>query len=234
MTHNSSIVSAECPQLITNHERESIQTIEWWFDSVLHITLCVLGLLANLISIPVLLSRHLTNAFYRTLAFLAAFDFMFIACDILESIRRGYEYNTCEEMPIYQTVHIYLFPKILRPVQNITMVASIYTTVVIALGRYLAVSKPISTMVKSGRENWKNVIVYILPVIGLSTVFKLPIFFEFYTEWSSNVCIDTKIGIYNNCNNGCYMPQGEELSNHSNVTLGRFIVFYVIFIRTKI
>ena len=225
MTHNNSFVNAECPQQITNDERESIQSIEWWFDSVLHITLCVLGLLANLISIPVLLSSHLTNVFYRTLAFLAAFDFMFIACDILESIRRGYEYNTCEEMPLYQTVHIYLFPKILRPIQNITMVASIYTTVVVALGRYLAVSKPISTMVKSGTGTWKNVIAFILPVIGLSTVFKLPIFFEFYTEWSSSVCIDTNIGHDSNCDNGCYIQQGERLSNQSNVTLGRFIVF---------
>ena len=57
--------------------------------------------------------------------------------------------------------------------------ASIYTTVVIAFGRYLAVSKPISTMVNSGIGDWRNVIAYILPVIGFSIVFKLPIFFEF-------------------------------------------------------
>lgn len=222
MNHNSSFVSVECPQQISNDERESVQTIEWWFDSVLHITICVIGLITNLLSIPVLLSNQMTNVFYRTLAFLAVFDFMFIACDVLESIRRGYEYNTCEEMPLYQTLHIYLFPKILRPVQNITMVASIYTTIVVALGRFLAVSKPISTMVKSGRGNWKNVIAYILPVIGFSTVFKLPIFFEFYTEWSSNVFMDTNIGHDNNCNKGWCMQQGER---QSNLTLGRFIVF---------
>ena len=224
MNHSSSFISAECPQQITNDEKESVQTIEWWFDSVLHITICVLGLIANLISIPVLLSSHLTNVFYRTLAFLAVFDFVFIACDVLESIRRGYTYNTCEEMPVYQTIHIYLLPKILRPVQNITMVASIYTTVVVALGRYLAVSKPISTMVKSGKGNWKNVIAYVLPVIGLSTVFKLPIFFEFYTEWSSDVCMDANL---NKCDSGCYMQQGERLSNQSNATLGTFVDFYI-------
>ena len=161
--YNISSTSVQCPQLLSENEMENLRTIEWWFDSVLHIAVSVLGLIANLISIPVLLSKYLTNVFYRTLAFLSMFDFIFIACDVLEQIRRGYEFNTCTDVPLYQTVHIYLFPKFLRPLQSIAMMASIYTTVVIAFGRYLAVSKPMSTMVNSGTGHWSNVIAYIFP-----------------------------------------------------------------------
>ena len=215
--YNISSTSVQCPQLLSENEMENLRTIEWWFDSVLHIAVSVLGLIANLISIPVLLSKYLTNVFYRTLAFLSMFDFIFIACDVLEQIRRGYEFNTCTDVPLYQTVHIYLFPKFLRPLQSIAMMASIYTTVVIAFGRYLAVSKPMSTMVNSGTGHWSNVIAYIFPVICASIVFKLPIFFEFYTEWSYD----------NNCGNVSFMHQSESLSNQSNLTLGRFIELYI-------
>ena len=169
-----------------------IQAIGWWFDSVLHTSVCVVGLVANLISIPVLLSGHLTNNFYRTLAFLAIFDFLFITCDLLESMRRGYQNYECDNIPHYQTIHLYLFPKLLRPLQSISMMASIYTTIVVAFGRYLAVSKPITTMVNNVQGGWKAVIKYVLPVIVFSIIFKLPIFFEFYTKPCNKSCGDNE------------------------------------------
>ena len=180
-----------CPEQPPAEEMEHIQAIEWWFDAIIHIILSVIGLISNIISMPVLLSKRLTNQFYRTLAVLAIFDIIFITCDVLESIRRNHydSESTCAHVPVYQTLHTYIFPKFLRPIQNITMVASIYTTVVVALGRYLAVSKPISTMVNSGTGNWKTVFIYILPVLCFSIAFKLPIFFEFYTEWCTKFCV---------------------------------------------
>ena len=208
----------ECAETPTAEEMKDIQIIEFWFDSVLHIGICVVGLIANLISIPVLLSKRLTNVFYRTLAVLAVFDFIFIACDVLESIRRSYKYDICSEMPFYQIIHMYLFPQFLRPLQNITMVASIYTTVVVALGRYLAVSKPISTMVKSGTGSWRNVIAYVLPVVGFSIVFKLPIFFEFYTKWCTAYCVDQNLTDTPYCEGDIDVPENISVSK---TTFGR-------------
>ena len=74
----------------------------------------------------------------------------------------------------------------------IAMMASTYATVVVALGRYFAVAKPITTMVSSGRGSWKTVLVYIFPVILFSFLFKLPIFWEFYSEWCDVQCLNDK------------------------------------------
>ena len=69
----------------------------------------------------------------RTLAFLAVFDTVYLTCDILDSIRQYF--------PPVHPVHTYAFPYLLYPLQNVAMVASIYTTVVVALERYVAVSR---------------------------------------------------------------------------------------------
>lgn len=192
---NNSPLMVTCtnnPKPTNRTKIEHFQEIGWWFDSVLHTTICVVGLIANLVSIVVLLSHHLTNVFYRTLAFLALFDFLFITCDLLESIRRGYQHHDCETIPYYQTIHLLLFPTFLRPLQSISMMASTYTTIVVALGRYLAVSKPISTMVNNVKGSWKTVMKYVLPVVAFSIIFKFPIFFEFFTKRCNESCTDNQ------------------------------------------
>ena len=64
------------------------------------------------------------------------------------------------------------------------MVASIYITVVIALERYFAVSRPISTYVSGGDDEgilkaWLRVLKYVGPVILFSVVINISTFFEF-------------------------------------------------------
>ena len=178
-----------------DEEAEKYKDLEWWVDGVVIIVISSIGIIANLLSIPVLLSRQLTNVFYRTLASLALFDTIFLVCDLLESIRRNHypRGRLCDDVPFIETVHLYLFPKFLRPLQMIAMMASTYATVVVALGRYFAVAKPITTMVSSGRGSWKSVLMYIFPVILFSFLFKLPIFWEFYSEWCSVNCIDNSV-----------------------------------------
>ena len=194
------MMNATEKSFITNCSRynegiERYKELEWWVDGVVIIVISSVGIISNLLSIPVLLSRQLTNVFYRTLASLALFDTIFLICDLLESIRRNHYHrgSPCEEVPLIQTIHLYLFPKFLRPLQMIAMMASTYATVVVALGRYFAVAKPITTMVSSGKGSWKTVLMYILPVILFSFLFKLPIFLEFYCEWCSVDCIKESV-----------------------------------------
>ena len=63
----------------------------------------------------------------------------------------------------------------------IAMNASIFLTMVIALERYLAVSKPFTvSMGGSGsiRRKWKTVSLYVLPAILLAILVNIPMFFE--------------------------------------------------------
>ena len=151
------------------------ETISWWMEGVIQIVINVIGIIANLLAIPVLLSRKLTNVFNRTLAILAIFDAIFNLCDILESVRM-YHGGGC------RSSHIYLFPYVLYPLQNVTMVASIYTTVVVAVERYHAVTRPLSAFVDDSGGKWKKVLVFIVPVLLFSFVFNIPTFFEFRVE----------------------------------------------------
>ena len=67
------------------------------------------------------------------------------------------------------------------------MVASIYMTVLVALERYIAVSRPISTYVAGGgggdqegrMKSWLKVLTYVGPVILFSVVINVSTFFEF-------------------------------------------------------
>ena len=71
--------------------------------------------------------------------------------------------------------------------QNMAMVASIYMTVVIALERYIAVSRPIRAYVADGDQegmikSWLNVLKYAGPVILFSVIIHISLFFEFFVH----------------------------------------------------
>ena len=175
-----------CRDGSTVEDLELYETVSWWMEGIIQIIVNIIGIIANCIAIPVLLSRKLTNVFNRTLAILAIFDTIFNTCDILESIRM-YHGGDC------RALHIYLFPYFLYPLQNITMVSSIYTTVVVAVERYYAVTRPISAFVDDGGGKWKKVLAFISPVIVFSVIFNIPTFFEF--------CVETINVLPGNCAN---------------------------------
>ena len=131
------------------------------------------------------------NVFNRTLAGLAFFDGVFNLCDILETIRKIYYSNSnCSAWSYFRIAHIFIFPVVLYPLHKIAMTTSMWTTVVLALNRYSAVSQPISTYVNSATGTAKRVLINISLVLLFSTLFTLPRFFEFYVEWITIGCIN--------------------------------------------
>ena len=67
------------------------------------------------------------------------------------------------------------------------MVASIYMTVVIALERYIAVSRPIRAYVADGDQegmikSWLNVLKYAGPILLFSVVINISTFLEFFVH----------------------------------------------------
>ena len=59
------------------------------------------------------------------------------------------------------------------------MMASIYTTVIVTLERYVAVSRPLSAFVEDGSDSWRKVFAYILPMFVVTVAFNMPKFFEY-------------------------------------------------------
>ena len=78
----------------------------------------------------------MTSIFNRMLVFLSVFDNIFIACSLLESVRKNFG-------PWNEKIQTYAFAYFLYQLQSVAAVSSIFTTIVLALERCLAVAKPI-------------------------------------------------------------------------------------------
>ena len=112
------------------------------------------------------------SIFNRILVFLAVFDNIFICCSILEAVRKNFG-------PLHDVVHVYAFAYFLYQLQSMAIVSSIFTTVVLAVERCLAVAKPIEYHnAVQGTNPWRRVFHYIVPVIIISVVFNTPKYFE--------------------------------------------------------
>ena len=85
---------------------------------------------------PILLSKRMNSIFNRMLVCLSAFDNIFIICSLLETIRKNLG-------PIHEQIQTYAYAYFLYQLQSVAIVSSIFTTIVLALERCLAVAKPI-------------------------------------------------------------------------------------------
>ena len=159
----------------TEEERNLANTINWYLEIVILLPLGIIGISANLTSIPILLSRKMSSIFNQTLAVLAMVDTTYIILDTYRTVVR----NLDPEENCFD-VAAYLF---LRPIQSIAMNASIFLTVVIAIERYLAVSRPLSVFMGEigGHNKWQTLVFYVAPAIVLSILINIPCFFEL--EW---------------------------------------------------
>ena len=146
------------------------------FLGAMSIVICLIGLFANTVSIPVLRTKDLyTSTFNRLLIVLAVCDNLYLLFALLESIRT--------EMELSTDIHTMVFPYAFYPLHNIMLVLSIYMTVILAMERYRAISKPIDyhTIIVSGKQ-WQRVFHYVVPVVIFSVLFNMPKFFELTTE----------------------------------------------------
>lgn len=75
--------------------------------------------------------------------------------------------------------HTYAFAYFGYQFQSFAIVASIFMTVVLALERFLAITRPIEYHnAIQGLNPWRRVMNYVIPVVVCSAVFNIPKFFE--------------------------------------------------------
>ena len=190
----------KCTCGMSSEEAESIEKpLRFVLVNCLSIGINLFGIIANSIATTILLKHDLKSIFNKTLLVLAIFDAAFNAVDILETIRSVYYDNgSCLPMPSYQKIHLYLTPQFLRPLRMFLIITSMYTTVVIALERYLAVSKPILAFVERDEKNWKKVFCMLGPVMFVSFLLAVPLCFEFFIDPKCTLCFnDRQVGELN-------------------------------------
>ena len=185
-----------CISELTEHQELMIQNISWIFECVFTLLLAPFGILFNALAIYLLSTTKLFESFFnRLLSFMATFDMLYLIVSVSEAIRQ-YLIKSCS--------HDYIFVIMVYPLRSILMCCSTYTTLALALERFVNVCKPLSRFSQRGGKpgkHWIRVVKYILPIVIFSTVLYAPKFFELQTV---------------DCKEQCYVVQSDNNTNCTN------------------
>ena len=172
---------------------EMYMDFSYWTENVVQSVIGVVGITANTIAIPILISRDMFSIFNCLLMFLAIFDNIFIICQLLEAQRKMTNTNDELDEDIFSQAHEYAFAYFLYQLHSFVLVCSMYITVALALERYQAVWKPVEYHIKTkGINPWTRVILYyVLPVILFSSLINIPKWFEIkLEEYSQSIFVN--------------------------------------------
>ena len=160
-------------------EQHTIEMCRFWMDGILITVTGIIGLILNTLSVVILLKPGMRNTFNMLLVSLSAMDSLYIIIAIAYSVA-VFGLNT----DLY-IVYIYLFPSVIHPLRHITLNASIFLTVGLAVERYIAVSNPFAVRNANASRHsvWKRTIGYVIPSVAASIVINIPKFFELTLDY---------------------------------------------------
>jgi len=152
-------------------------TMEYVVGGYMTIMLAVVGVVANIMAVMVLATREGRNNFSYLLISLAVFDLLFLLLSIVESVRKTFEErvgNGTDLGGLFTQYHHHLFPYFLHPFHNILLTCSIFMTISISIERYLVI---FHNNYYKKRSGFCTIICHVIPVIFLSIIINIPVFF---------------------------------------------------------
>ena len=159
-------------------ENIMVEKIEYYVEGVALSIIAILGLLANIATIFILFKqKYREHTFNSLLICLFFFDAVILLTGIVWSFQTY--------LDIFSYAQIILYPKMVYPLRNISMTASILMTVAIAHERYDAIRQPVQyrEMMVDSDVRRKHFMKYIMTIILISVVFNIPKFFELKVQW---------------------------------------------------
>jgi len=151
------------------------------FSTAMSVTMIVvagLGLLGNTFSIFVLARREMRNCFNNILIALNVCDSLHLIFAIMDAVRNSFG-------ELYPSHLLHIFPYIHYPFYRISLCASIFLIISVAIERYLAVCRP--HHYREIQTDSSRCLRYILPSLIAAFVVNMSRFFE--TETAS-ICLD--------------------------------------------
>ena len=145
----------------------------WWMEVFGNLSISIVGVVLNIITIVVLLTSNMRNNFFNRLLFcLAIFDNLYLICEISEVSR----------LLNPTAAHQRAFAYFIYPVRSVCLCSSIYMTIVLTLERYQAITSPVQYRARGGIKNdkkmTKRLLTYVLPVLGVTLIYYTPKFFD--------------------------------------------------------
>jgi len=151
------------------------------FSTAMSVTMIVvagLGLLGNTFSVFVLARREMRNCFNNILIALNICDSLHLIFAIMDAVRNSFG-------ELYPAHLLHIFPYIHYPFYRISLCASIFLIISVAIERYLAVCRP--HHYREIQTDSSRCLRYILPSLIAAFVVNMSRFFE--TETAS-ICLD--------------------------------------------
>ena len=142
------------------------------------VTICIIGIIFNTIALVLLFDKKLSKEiFNRLLLCLVMMDNAYLLIGVLEAWINGMEIPTFG--------HLYFYFYFVRPLRGLIMCSIIYTTIILAVQRYIYITRPLDARIRNEQHfgaTWLKVLKYVGPVVLLSGIFQLPVFFEVSTQ----------------------------------------------------
>jgi len=188
---SETVDSANCSNcssctFLTLEEQIFLWDVKFWTEGVVQLSLAVIGVITNLVSIYVLSRKELSNTFNQLLITLAIFDILYLLIMFLDSIGQVFLPYSTGQMPSWYKLFT---PYVLYPGKAISLTCSIFMMVSIGVERYTAVYYPFSRIplnefVRSKNNCFKKrLFIYIFPVVFFSIGLNTFKFLESEANW---------------------------------------------------
>ena len=158
-------------------EIEQIQTVSYWMEGFCQFLLGGIGIVSNLIAIPILCNKRLNNIFSKLLICLLILHTVYISCVLLtEMMWPAWDKNP---QGISESWFIFIFSYVLHPLRRLMRYSSTFFTTLMARQRFLAIRHPIEYRNLTLTTNpWRSVIKSLILVIVTGAFFTFPLFME--------------------------------------------------------
>ena len=167
-------------------QTEYIQTLSFWMEVVFQFTIGIVGIISNLLAIPILCSPSIKSVFNKLLICLLILHTVYISSVLLiEAIM--WEVWKSESDTRIDAWNIILFSFILHPLKQLMLYSSTFITVLMARQRFLAIRHPITYRNSILSSNpWIPAIKSLIVVLMTAALFTFPLFLETSVEGKVN------------------------------------------------
>ena len=150
-----------------------IENFAWCMENYVNLSVGVIGVVLNSITIIVLSTSTMKNLFFnRLLICLAVFDNLYLFCEISEVFRLQY----------YTFIQQQMFVIFVYPVRSVVLCSSIYMTVSLTLERHQAITCPLEYLASRATDVNVRLLHYVMPVLVFSVIYYIPKFYDLKVE----------------------------------------------------